>query len=64
MTKFMEKYNLKSRIGISFFLVFFVLTPLFPKIRISEGIFIEPLLPFLILGIALVLWSCLERVFS
>ena len=56
----MEKYNLKSRIGISFFLVFFVLTPLFPKIRISEGIFIEPLLPFLILGIALVLWSCLE----
>lgn len=36
-----------ERVGILSFLLFFLLTPLTLKIRVGEGIFVEPLIPFL-----------------
>ncbi|MEX2014103.1 MAG: glycosyltransferase [Parcubacteria group bacterium] len=37
--------------GILSFLIFFIFTPLFPKVQVGEGIFVEPLLPFLVFGL-------------
>ncbi|MEX2013949.1 MAG: glycosyltransferase [Parcubacteria group bacterium] len=50
MTNLLQKINLKG-LGILSFLVFFIFTPLFPKVQVGEGIFVEPLLPFLVFGL-------------
>lgn len=46
-----------EKAGILFFLVFFLFTPLIPKIKVAEGVFVEPLLSLLILSVFLLAWS-------
>lgn len=51
-----------ERVAVGFFLIFFLLTPLTYKIQLraglyQEGIYVEPLMPFLGLSVALFLWS-------
>jgi len=49
MKNWLKKVTLE-KIGVFSFLLFLVLTPVILKIKIWEDIYVEPLLPFLILG--------------
>ena len=56
MTNLLKKINLE-KLGIFSFLLFFLFTPLLPKIQIAAGVYVEPLAPFLGLGLVLILFS-------
>ena len=40
-----------EKLGIFLFLIFFLFTPLLIKVRVAEGIYVEPLMPLLVLGL-------------
>jgi len=70
MTKILKQVNLVrpgrvgvwlEKLGIFSFLLFFLLTPLLIKLKVADGVYVEPLLPFLALGAALILCSMRGR---
>ena len=52
---FLKKLTLE-KFGIFSFLLFFILTPVLLKFKIIEGVYVEPFLPFLILGTGSLIW--------
>ena len=54
MKNWLEKINLE-KLGIFSFLLFFLFTPLLVKVRVAEGVYVEPLLPFLAAGVGFLL---------
>lgn len=44
-----------EKLGIFSFLLFFLFTPLLVKIRVAEGVYVEPLMPLLVLGLGFIL---------
>ena len=46
-----------EKLGIFYFLAFFIFTPLLPKIQVAAGVYVEPLAPFLGLGMVLIILS-------
>src|SRR3972149_8579405 len=56
MTRLLQKLNPK-KLGVFSFLLFFLFTPLLVKLRVAGDVYVEPLLPFLALGVLLILGS-------
>jgi len=56
MKNLIKKINLE-KLGIFSFLLFFLFTPLLVKVRVAEGVYVEPLLPFLAAAVGFFLLS-------
>src|SRR3990172_4971250 len=54
MKNLIKKINLE-KLGVFSFLIFFLFTPLLIKIRVTEGVYVEPLMPLLVIGLGLIL---------
>lgn len=61
MMNLLKKLNLE-KLGIFSFLAFFIFTPVLVKLKVGEGIYVEPLVPLLGLGLLLILLFQKRRV--
>src|SRR3989304_1667679 len=61
MTKLLQKINLKKW-GILSFLVFFIFTPILVKVKIWDEIYVEPLMPLLVLSFVLIISSFFKKI--
>src|SRR3990172_9168595 len=50
-----------EKLGIFSFLVFFLFTPLFIKVQVADGVYVEPLLPFLAFGVVSIILSLWKK---
>ena len=61
MTNLLQKINFKKW-GVLSFLIFFIFTPILVKVRIWDGVYIEPFMPLLVLGFVLIIFSFFKKV--